>query len=192
MKFIVEKKDDENERLKEFEIFNYEKKQKRNIKLGEVYQQNGEIIREVLKMKNKCKNLVFFTFIFFYNFYFFASEKNPYFISGEMVVDASSKYEAAGFNFNLINRSEKNIKSFTVVFYIFDEDGNPPALGRNNIVVTINSEVLSQENYESCISLDSFLYEIPEEPYEVDYLYVSKIVYEDDSVWSDPFGLCAF
>lgn len=109
-----------------------------------------------------------------------------------MVVDSSSKYETVGFDFNFINKSEKNIKSFTVVFYIFDEDGNPPALGRNNIVITINSEVLSKESYESCVSLDSFFYEIPEEPYEVDYLYVSKIVYEDDSVWTDPFGLCIF
>lgn len=143
-------------------------------------------------MKNKYKNLVFFVFIFFYNFYSFASDKIPYFISGEMVVDSSSKYETVGFDFNFINKSEKNIKSFTVVFYIFDEDGNPPALGRNNIVITINSEVLSKESYESYVSLDSFFYEIPEEPYEVDYLYVSKIVYEDDSVWTDPFGLCIF
>lgn len=143
-------------------------------------------------MKNKYKILVSFAFIFFCNFYSFCSEKIPYFISGEMVIDSSSKYEVAGFDFNFINKSEKNIKSFTVVFYVFDEDGNPPALGRNNIVITINSEVLSQESYENCVSLDSFLYEIPEEPYEVDYLYVSKIVYEDDYVWSDPFGLCIF
>lgn len=143
-------------------------------------------------MKSKYKNLFFFTFILFCNSCFFASEQIPYFVSGEMVVDSSSKYEVAGFDFNFINKSEKNIKSFTIVFYIFDEDGNPPALGKNNIVITINSKILSQENYESCVSLDSFLYEIPEEPYEVDYLYVSKIVYEDDSVWSDPFGVCAF
>lgn len=57
------KKNDKNENFKEFEIFNYEKKRKRNeknIKLGEIYQkdgtkiifsknQNGKIIREVLK-----------------------------------------------------------------------------------------------------------------------------------------------
>lgn len=143
-------------------------------------------------MKNSFKLFGILVCIFFSSCNLFAVEEIPYLIKGEMVVDSSSKYEAAGFDFNFINKSEKNIKSFTVVFYIFDEDGNPPALGRNNIVITINSEVLSQESYESCVSLDSFLYEIPEEPYEVDYLYVSKIVYEDDSVWSDPFGLCAF
>lgn len=144
------------------------------------------------ELNYKFKIISFFICILFSNCKLFANEKIPYLINGEMVLDSSSKYEAAGFDFYFINKSEKNIKSFTIVFYVFDEDGNPPLMGRNNIVITVNSNVLAKESLENCVSMDSFLYEIPEEPYEIDYLYVSRIVYEDDSVWTDPFGLYSF
>lgn len=144
------------------------------------------------ELNYKFKIISFFICILFSNCKLFANEKIPYLINGEMVLDSSSKYEAAGFDFCFINKSEKNIKSFTIVFYVFDEDGNPPLMGRNNIVITVNSIVLAKESLENCVSMDSFLYEIPEEPYEIDYLYVSRIVYEDDSVWTDPFGLYSF
>lgn len=148
---------------------------------------------EIMKNLNLKFKTIFFLFcVLFSSCNLFANEKIPYLISGEMVLDSSSKYNAAGFDFCFINKSEKNVKNFTIVFYIFDEDGNPPAMGRNNIVINVKSNVLANESFENCVSMDSFLYEIPEEPYEIDYLYVSRIVYEDDSEWNDSFGLYAF
>ena len=41
------------------------------------------------------------------------------------------------------------------------------------------------------ISFDS-MNQFPEEALYVDYLYVSRIEYEDGSLWEDPFGLTAF
>ena len=73
---------------------------------------------------------------------------------------------------------------------LFDEDGNPLSFGKNNIVAKVNVPLAAGEGINGCISLDPFLFEIPDYEYEVDYLYVSLITYEDDSVWSDPFGLC--
>ncbi|MCQ2588180.1 MAG: hypothetical protein MJ174_08695 [Treponema sp.] len=119
----------------------------------------------------------------------FASAGAPYQIKGEMVLEDSIDYENAGFEFSLFNRSDKEIKSFTVVFFLFDNDGNPPIAGKNNIVLEINETIEALENCELCVSLDKYLTFIPEEPYSVDFLYVSKIVYSDNSVWSDPFGL---
>ena len=122
----------------------------------------------------------------------FAKENLPYLIDAEMVIDDSSEYEIAGLNFDFYNRDKRNVKSFTMVFYLFDDEGNPVSLGKNNIVLTVETSVNGGERVQGCLSLDSFLYEFPEERYQVDYLYLSRIEYEDDSVWSDPFGLLAF
>lgn len=121
-----------------------------------------------------------------------AGESAPYIIDGKMVVESSSKYEAAGFEFYFINKSNKQIKNFTMVFYIYDEEGNPPGLGKNNIVINVASSIKAGESLSGCVSLDSYISEIPEEPYTVDYLYVSKITYEDNSVWDDPFGFAVY
>jgi len=122
----------------------------------------------------------------------FARNTIPYLVEAEMVLEESTEYEIAGLNFDFYNREEKNIKNFTLVFYLFDYDGNPVSLGKSNIVLTVNTEVGCGERIQGCISLDKFLFEYPEEPYQVDYLYVSKIEYEDESIWSDPYGLLAF
>jgi len=123
---------------------------------------------------------------------FFAKESLPYLIDAEMTMDSSNIYEIAGLDFTFMNKSNKSIKSFTIVFYLFDEDGNPPSLGNNNLVIQIDSVIQPSETMEDCFSLDSFLYEIPDCPYQLDYLYVSRIEYEDGSVWSDPLGAIAF
>lgn len=136
--------------------------------------------------------ILFLLFLIFVSCNLLADNIPPYIIDGEMVLDASSKYEAAGLDFVFLNKSEKAIKQFTLVFYMYDEYGNPPGTGRNNIVVTVTSAVKAGEKLSGCINLDSYISEIPEIPYTIDFLYVSKIVYEDDSIWSDPFGLCVF
>lgn len=144
-------------------------------------------------MKRKIVKFTVVLFIFIFSgCNLFAGNFAPYIIDGEMVLDSSSKYEIAGLNFHFFNKSEKQIKNFTVVFYMYDEDGNPPGTGRNNVVVNITASIKGNENLNGCISLDEYLYEIPEVPYSIDYLYVSKITYADDSVWSDPLGLSVF
>lgn len=120
----------------------------------------------------------------------FSLDSAPYLIDGEMTLETSSKYEIAGFNFYFLNKADKAVKDFTLVFYLFDEDGNPLSFGKNNIVAKVNVPLAAGEGINGCISLDPFLFEIPDYEYEVDYLYVSLITYEDDSIWSDPFGLC--
>ena len=115
----------------------------------------------------------------------------PYALSAKMVTDASSVYEVAGIDFSFLNRECKPVKSFTMVFFMYDEDGNSPGIGNNGVKLEVVVDVAAGEWEEDLISIDRFLYEIPDTPYQLDYLYVSRIVYEDGSEWSDPFGMYA-
>ena len=40
-------------------------------------------------------------------------------------------------------------------------------------------------------SLDDYISEMPDEAYQIDFLYVSKIEYDDGGVWEDPYGVHA-
>lgn len=138
--------------------------------------------------------LLFFVFCLnFSSCSLFAGESCPYLVNGEVrITTDADEFELAGFDLYFLNKSEKRIESFTIVFYLFDEDGEPVSNGRCNFVLSIKKTVDAGDSMETCISLDSYLQEIPEYSYEVDYLYVSKINYEDGSVWDDPLGLYAF
>ena len=119
----------------------------------------------------------------------FEKKSVPYALSAKMVTDASSVYEVAGIDFSFLNRGAKAVKSFTMVFFMYDEDGNPPGIGNNGVKLEVVVDVAAGECEEDLISLDRFLYEIPDSPYQLDYLYVSRILYEDGSEWSDPYGM---
>lgn len=121
-----------------------------------------------------------------------ARENYPYLVYGEMVMDDSADYEVAGLNLMVKNKSEKEIDSFTIVFFLFDEDGNPPDCIKNSLVFTIEAQIDPNEVLETCICLDNYLYSIPQEAYQVDYMYLSKISYSDGSIWSDPLGMKVF
>lgn len=117
----------------------------------------------------------------------------PYIAEGRMEIDENSgDYEIAGLNLFFMNKSEKNVSEFTVVFYLFDVDGEPISGGKSNIVLTVKESVSSMESLRCCVSLDKYFSIVPETAYAVDYFYVSRIVYENGDVWTDPFGMNAF
>ena len=123
----------------------------------------------------------------------FSRESVPYVIDAQMEMsDESESYEIAGIDLYFFNKDEKPVKELTVVFYLFDGDGEPVFSARSNISLCIQKVVPPQEGVRMTVSLDPYLYEIPEELYSVDYLYISRIVYEDGSDWSDPYGLMVF
>lgn len=113
----------------------------------------------------------------------------PYLIKGEMTLDKSDgDFDAAGINLLFKNRSEKTVSEFTIVFYLFDENGEPVSSGRSNIVFSVKTEINPNDSFECCVSLDKYLGEFPEESYQIEYLYVSRILYTDNSIWTDAFG----
>lgn len=122
-----------------------------------------------------------------------SSEIVPYAIEGEIEMDESSElYDFAGLNMTFYNRSEKTVEEMTIVFYMFDSNGEPISIGKGNITLHVKATVESKEFENMRVSLDPFFYVIPDDVYTIDYLYVSKINYTDGSVWSDPFGILYF
>ncbi len=115
----------------------------------------------------------------------------PYSVSGEMVLNQTGKKESSNLNFIFKNISEKKVFSFTLCFFLFDENGDSVLNGKPNITCIIRKDVEAGDVLEYSVGLDSYLFSIPEEPYSVEYLFVKKIVYEDGSEWCDPYGLLA-
>ena len=123
----------------------------------------------------------------------FSKEKIPYVVDAEIEMDCDAEeYDIAGLKLFFYNKEDKNIKEITVVFYIFDEDGEPVSIGRNNAVMCIQKEIAADSSVEIILSLDQYFSEFPDESYTVDFIYVSKILYEDSSVWMDPYGIAVF
>ena len=117
----------------------------------------------------------------------------PYVISGEFVMnDASKDYSICGVDIYLFNKSQKEISSVNIVFFLFDKDGEPAVECQNKITAQVEQTVSAEEDCSFCLSLDHFMNSVPEEKLLVDYLYLSKIEYEDGSCWEDPYGLTVF
>lgn len=91
-------------------------------------------------------------------------------------------------NYTFSNHSPETVKSFNLIFFIFDEDGNPPDTGRNTFTLSICQEILPEETIEDFVSLADYMYIFEENKFFIDYLYASHIEYKNGSVWTDPFG----
>ena len=84
------------------------------------------------------------------------------------------------FSASFLNQSEKTIKAFTLVFNVCDED----------IVYECREAVAPFSSIQFSFSLNNYFQnqELPVFKAEPEYLYVSRIIYEDESLWMDPFG----
>ena len=138
-------------------------------------------------MKKFCL-LINLLFIFFTSCNLFADEKVPYAIEGCILTDESEIYDYMGLELKVQNKADVKIKGITIVFFIFDEDGEPTSNIKNNIVLNIHCDIPPNATLEDCISLDNYVYVFEDMEYSVDYLYISKIDYTDGSSWQDPFG----
>ena len=134
--------------------------------------------------------LILNSFLYFFVVTNLLNAKAPYSIVGEMEIN--QKTEEAFLEYTFCNDSKKVVKDFTIVFYVFDSDGDVPLKNKNNIVVRIQTEVGAKEELSDKIKLNEYLSYIPEEPFFVDYLYVSSINYIEGTLWNDPFGFEVF
>lgn len=137
--------------------------------------------------------LMIFILSFFAGCKTWSFDSVPYVISGDFVMEEnSSDYSICGIDISLLNKSEKEIKNVSIVFFLFDHDGEPAYECRSKIAVEVEKSIAAREFSSFCISLDKFMNAIPQDTLLIDYLYVSKIEYEDGSKWEDPYGLVAF
>ncbi|MCQ2573120.1 MAG: hypothetical protein MJ182_04415 [Treponema sp.] len=113
---------------------------------------------------------------------------SPYSIKGEMKINEGESENLSEFVFEFKNCSAKEIHSFVVSFFLFDEEGNPLSGGVSNVSCIIRKNIAAGEILCNSFGLDNFLSEVPEKPYKVEYLFVKRIVFEDGTEWNDPFG----
>ncbi|MBR2106878.1 MAG: hypothetical protein IJ937_06400, partial [Treponema sp.] len=109
-------------------------------------------------------------------------------MEGNILTDDSEIYEYMGLELKVQNKSDVKIKGITIVFFLFDEDGEPTSNIKNNIVLNIGCDIPANGTLEDCISLDKYVYVFEDMLYSIDYLYISKIFYADGTTWNDPFG----
>ena len=142
---------------------------------------------------------VFVRFVFLASFFVIISCKNyaqdysPYVADCDFVMDeGAEEYSICGIKCLVMNKSDKNIKSLNLVFYLFDKDGEPATECQSKLEFNIEKDIPAGQSVSFCISLDKYINTIPSENLFVDYVYLSKIEYEDGSTWDDPLGLIAF
>ena len=92
--------------------------------------------------------------------------------------------------FFMENLSQKDIKEFSVVVSLYNSDGEPAFYDCDFITYSFFEKIEEGEIVELKIPLDFYFQDSNDETYFTDYFYVSKIVYSDNSVWDDPFGVC--
>ncbi|MBQ7157869.1 MAG: hypothetical protein IJS09_00380 [Treponema sp.] len=117
----------------------------------------------------------------------------PYVIDNPHV-EIGQKYtyhKYAGAYLTVYNDSKKTIQNYTVSFMLYDSDGNVPFTGTNCVVAKCNAPIGPQQEETFIVNLDSFISFVPDEPFEMDFLYLREIVYADGSSWKDPFGMYA-
>ena len=143
-------------------------------------------------MPTKKSNLIFLlvSFVLFSCISCTSTKKTPYKINGELFLTESSVAKNAGMEIIFTNLSENIVKAFTFVAYAFDEEGQSLFCNKNNLVMRIEKFIYANEEYTFNLNLDEYVEaEDLEKLYEIEYLYVSRIEYEDGFIWTDSFGL---
>lgn len=117
----------------------------------------------------------------------------PYLVKGEMeLCDNEEENGFAVLDLDFYNKAQKKVVSFDLNFFLFDEDGNPASCGNPEISVCVEEDVDPEEKINISFPLDKYLKEIPDAPYEVEYMFVSRILYADGDEWKDLLGLKAY
>ncbi len=98
-------------------------------------------------------------------------------------------HDFVGIHFTFFNNTEKKVNNFKFSFIVFDSSGEYSPLPGNNVISARYMQVIDSNAANDIIfSLDSYVHQIPTEPFIVDFFYISKIEYDDGSVWTDPYG----
>lgn len=103
----------------------------------------------------------------------------------------ADNHKYAGAYFEFFNDSSKTVKEFSVSFLLFDSDGKSPFIGSNQITSKIVTSLGPEQSDDFIVNLDPYLTVVPSEPYEMDFVFIKKIIYTDGSTWSDPMGMYA-
>jgi hypothetical protein len=99
-------------------------------------------------------------------------------------------YTFAGIEFVFLNASTKTAVEIAASCMVFDPDSHKnPFIGSNMIRAVFKGAVPGGQKKDFIIPLDPYIYSAPDSPYLIDFFYISRIVYEDGSVWEDNNGI---
>lgn len=111
----------------------------------------------------------------------------PYLIEGAIEVDDNTSADNLKLSYRFTNLSPQTVSSITLVFFVFDEDGNTLENSRSSFSISMPQIVEANQSVEDFIDLSKQIY-ANDEKLHADYIYVSRIEYKNGSVWTDPFG----
>ncbi len=114
----------------------------------------------------------------------------PYCVTKKSIV-AESKSGVCNFCYaeiQIVNNSEKAIREFEICFSIFDSSENPIGTFTNAVRAKCAKKISPRAEEKIFVCLDDFL-ECASGDCKLDFVYIAKIVYEDNSVWTDEAGI---
>ena len=118
--------------------------------------------------------------------------RTPYLIKGEVSVgEDTAFYEYGCVALTFYNASGRTVRKFFAVVFLSESDGTSPFTGTNCITLECDEIAAPHAVVNARFSLDDYISEMQDEAYHIDFLYVSKIEYEDGGVWEDPYGVYA-
>ena len=98
-------------------------------------------------------------------------------------------YQFAGVEFDFFNATTKDISGINISFMVYDSiTKKNPLIGSNIISSSYSGGLLRNTSKKMIICLDKYMYVAPDEPYLIDFFYISKISYSDGSQWEDSNG----
>ena len=118
--------------------------------------------------------------------------RSPYRIKGEVSVGADAAfYEYAGIALAFYNASGRAVRKFFAVVFLSGSDEESPFTEGNCVTLEYDENIAPRTAVRAEFGLDDYISEVPDEAYQIDFLYVSKIEYNDGGVWEDPYGVYA-
>lgn len=112
----------------------------------------------------------------------------PYELEYVLKTDEDSENKKFLFEFDFENLDDRKILNFEVIFFVFDENGEPPLYGKNYEVLSVKEEVGGNSKMKYSCDISDFFEFDPDLSYNVDFVYVSKITYDDGEVWKNDVG----
>lgn len=117
----------------------------------------------------------------------------PYYITDKYISVGQEKdlFEFAGAYIEIFNNTDLEVEQVTVNFMLYDENGKSAGIYGNQVSSSVDCGIIPHKRKTVVVSLDNLLGPNLEKSYQLDFVYISRIVYTDGTVWQNPLGLFA-
>ena len=102
--------------------------------------------------------------------------KNQFRLNGELVLEECGE---ADIEYVFFNDSEREVEAFSLIFFVFDEEGNSILKNHNYEVERIEERVAAKSYFYGSLPVTKLLSYLPEDSLELEWFYVTAIKYAD-------------